>query len=245
MNRFIKNDIPHKVIERPNVRMLLALAVFVVFSCLQEGAVAAPDLSGPWEIQSPVNTLLTEEGNAPPLTAEGQKLYMQNQAKLNEDPLLDCLPPGIPRALMQKGYPFSIVLGKTLGGMFIEWNHLPRPIYMNQQHFENIGPTYLGQSVGYWDGDTLVIDTNGFNDLTWLDASGLPHSDQLQVVERIRLVDDNTLEAEFTLSDPVVFKKAWTTQVLFDKRPGYIVKEDYCLGRTGQGVTESITTKSN
>ena len=210
---------------------------------LSATAVAAPDLSGPWAIAEQVTALKTEDGKAPPLTAAGKKMQQENQANKDDDPMTRCLPLGIPRVLMQKDFPFDIVMGESLGGMFIEWNHLPRPIYMNVDHFENIGPTYLGQSVAKWDGDTLVIDTNTFNDITWLDASGLPHTDELQTVERLRLKDANTLEDRITFTDPKVFSKSWTAVLTFKKRPGYIVKEDYCLGRTGQGVTKTVTTK--
>lgn len=204
-------------------------------------ALAAADISGPWEVTEQIAALKTLDGKAPPLTVEGRKRQQLNKAA--DDPMSKCLPPGIPRALMQKGFPFSIVMGERLGGMFIEWNHLPRPIYMDTEHFENIGPTYLGQSVGKWEGDTLVIHTNGFNDLTWLDASGLPHSEALVTVERIRLKDANTLENRITFTDAEIFSQPWTAVVTFKKRPGYIVKEDYCFGRTGQGVTKSVTTK--
>ncbi len=200
---------------------------------------AKPDLSGPWEVANAVTTLKTADGKAPPLTAAGQKLYQNNKANPDKDPMKGCLPPGIPRALVQKGFPFSIVIGEKVGGMVLEWNHLPRPIYLDQPHFENIGPTYLGQTIGHWEGDTLVLDTNGFNDKTWLDDSGLPHSVALHVVERLRLKNATTLESTITFEDPAVFSKSWSTVLTFNKRPGYIVKEDYCFGRTGQGRTVS------
>lgn len=214
----------------------VALALALSFNLTQA---ATPDISGPWETTTSVKALKTKEGKAPALTAEGQKLYKQNQADPNSDPMKSCLPPGIPRVLTQKGFPFSIVLGETVGGMILEWNHLPRPIYMNQKHFENIGPTYLGQSVAHWEGDTLVIDTNGFNDKSWLDDSGLPHTEDLHTVERLRLKDASTLEDTITIEDAKVFSKPWTTVLTFTKRPDYIVKEDYCFGRTGQGKTVS------
>jgi hypothetical protein len=204
---------------------------------------ATPDLTGPWEISGAVTALKTTDGKAPPLTAAGLKLYQRNQAKSARDPVSRCLPPGIPRALLQTGFPFSIVMGETLGAMVIEWNHLPRPIYLNQPHFENIGPTYLGQSVGHWEDSTLVIDTNTFNDLTWLDNAGLPHSENLHTVERIRLKTTDVLEDTITIDDKTVFRKSWTTVLTFNKRPGYIVKEDYCFGRTGQGKTKAVSTK--
>jgi hypothetical protein len=97
--------------------------------------------------------------------------------------------------------------------------------------------------VAKWQGDTLVIDTTGFNDSTWLDESGLPHSEALQTVERIRLKDASTLEDRITFTDANVFSTPWTAVLTFKKKPGYLVKVDYCLGRTGQGVTKSITTR--
>lgn len=219
-------------------RSMLAGLLMVVMTAASAMA-ATPDISGPWEIAGKVTALKTRDGKAPPLTAEGQKLYNQNQSSPDSDPMKGCLPPGIPRLLTQKGFPFSILIGEAIGGMVLEWNHLPRPIYMNVEHFENIGPTYLGQSVGRWEGDTLVVDTTGFNDRTWLDDSGLPHTEALHTVERIRLKDANTLENTITIEDPAVFSKPWSTVLTFTKRPGYIVKEDYCFGRTGQGRTVS------
>jgi hypothetical protein len=214
----------------------------VAFSWLAVGSAslaAAPDLTGPWEIAAPVKLLKTAEGKAPPLTAAGLKLYAKNQAKPDSDPAKVCLPLGIPRALMQSGFPFSIVIGASLGGMMIEWNHLPRVLYMNQKHFENIGPEYLGQSIAHWDGTTLVIDTNGYNDITWLDESGLPHSDALHTVERLRLQDTDTLLDTISFEDAAVFRQRWQTTLSFRRKPGVVVKEDYCLGRLGLGVTVS------
>ena len=246
MYKTVTNKMLFKLYSKSRTWIVLFASAITILCCTTQEAEVAEydmrDLSGPWEIQSPVTALRTQDGGVPPLTDEGKKLYLANQANPDTDPMMDCLPPGIPRTLMQQGFPFSIVLGKSIGAMFIEWNHLPRPIYLDREHFENIGPTYLGQSIGHWENNTLVIHTNGFNEMTWLDSSGLPHSGELEVVERLSLLNENTLQAEFTITDSVVFSEPWTTVVRFDKRPGYIVKEDYCLGRTGQGVTKSITT---
>lgn len=217
---------------------LAATAVASIGMAATPGA-PAQDISGPWEIDTSSHVLKTFEGNAPPLTTQGQMLYEQNKANPDNDPNLSCLPPGIPRALTQQGYPFNIVVGETMVGMMIQWNHLPRIIYMNRDHFENIGPEYLGQSIGHWEGSTLVVDTNGYNDKTWLDDSGLPHTDELHTVERIRLKNANTLEDKIMFEDPKVFSKPWTALITFAKRTGVIIKEDYCLGRLGKGVTIS------
>ena len=196
-------------------------------------ASAAPDLGGPWEFTVEVPALKTVDGKTPPLTAAGRKLHQAYQQALTSDPLKKCLPPGIPRIMMQKGFPFDLVIGQDLAGMFFEWNHMPRPIYLDIEHFENIGPTYLGQSVAKWEGDTLVVHTNGYNDATWLDATGLPHSEDLVTVERIRLKSPDELENRITFTDARMFTKPWTAVLTFTRRPGYSVKEDYCLQRAG------------
>jgi hypothetical protein len=69
----------------------------------------------------------------------------------------------------------------------------PRQIFMNRKHRDDLFSSYLGDSIGKWEGDTLVVDTVGFNDKTWLDGMGLPHSEALHVVERIRRMDHETL----------------------------------------------------
>jgi hypothetical protein len=200
---------------------------------------ATPDISGPWEFTESSAALSSESGAAPPLTAQGKALYQQHRADPQADPIKGCLPPGIPRALMQRGFPFNIVVGSSVVGMMIQWNHLPRVIYLNREHFENIGPEYLGQSVGRWQGSTLIVDTTGYNDSSWLDDSGLPHSDALHTLERIRLKDRNTLEDRISFEDPAIFSQPWTSMLTFRRRPGVLIQEDYCLGRLGKGVTVS------
>ena len=213
----------------------LARAVFAVTSAYVQAA--APDLSGPWEIIRPIANLTTVAGEPPPLTAAGKELYAKNRANAEADPMKSCLPPGIPRAMTQPGFPFSIIEGHAYLGMMLQWNHLPRIIYLNQAHFENIGPEYLGQSVAHWDGKALIIDTTGYNDKTWLDESGLPHSEALHTAERLRLKSADRLEDTIRFEDPAIFSAPWTARLMFRKLPGTVIKEDYCLGRTGQGFT--------
>lgn len=200
-------------------------------------AAQAPDISGPWQAEKAVKALKVDGGGAVPLTDKARKALAQNQAKGADDPLARCLPPGNPRTMNQTGFPFNIVQGQKYYTVMFEWNHLPRVIYMDIPHFENLGPGYFGQSVGHWDGATLVVDTTTYNGTTWLDDSGLPHGEQLHTVERYRLRDARTLELKMSFEDPEYFTKPWSTTLTFTKQPGAVVKEDYCLGRTGQGVT--------
>ena len=202
-------------------------------------AEATPDLTGPWQVTVPGQALKTIEGNTPPLLPAAWGLYQTNinarKANAQVDPVAACLPPGVPRLMMQ-AFPFNIVQGRRTTAMMFEWNHLTRLVYMDQQHFESIGPVYLGQSVGHWEGDVLVLDTNSFNDDTWLDDTGLPHSTALHIVERIRLLrGGRELENQITIEDPNIFSRPWTAKMVFARKAGALIKEDYCLGRMGRG----------
>jgi len=86
----------------------------------------------------------------------------------------------------------------------------------------------MGDSIGKWEGDTLVIDTVGFNDKTWLDRGGLPHSEDLHVVERIRRVDHDTLEIKITIDDPKAYTKTWGGQLIFQLKPDWNIMEFIC-----------------
>lgn len=218
------------------------VALLLAIAPLPALAAKTPDLSGPWQIEK-AGPLRTVENAAPPLLPEAataqQKTQALYQANHGADPMVDCLPPGVPRLLMQP-FPFNLVQGRRTVGMMFEWNHLTRLIYLDREHFKPIGPLYLGQSIGHWEGDTLVIDTNHFNDTTWLDDFGLPHSKDLTTLERLRLIDGGKkLEDQITLTDPKTFSGPWSARLVFDKRPGVLIKEDYCLGRLGKGRSES------
>jgi hypothetical protein len=199
---------------------------------------AQPDLSGPWLYRGSRTALVSDSQASTPLLPAGQATHAANQAALRRDPLAaplaECLPPGVPRLMMQP-LPFHIVQGRRTIAMLFQWNHLTRLIYMDQPHFRSIGPLYLGQSVGHWEGETLVIDTNSYNDTTWLDDTGLPHSRALHTVERLRLIRGGSrLEQRITFEDPETFSASWSATLLFDRRPGVLIEEDYCLGRTGR-----------
>jgi hypothetical protein len=106
--------------------------------------------------------------------------------------------------------------------MMFEYARLVRQIYTDgRKHDEFLDPPlWMGDSIGKWEGDTLVVDVIGFNDKTWLDRIGHPHSDALHVVERIRRVDHGTLEDDITIDDPKAYKKPWTIQTTFELQQG-------------------------
>jgi hypothetical protein len=86
----------------------------------------------------------------------------------------------------------------------------------------------MGHATGKYDGDALVIDTVGFNDKTWLDPMGLPHSDALHVIERMRRVDHDTLEDQITIDDPKAYTKPWTATKIFKRKPDWQIQEYVC-----------------
>jgi len=143
-------------------------------------------------------------------------IYDYNSANVSKyDPEGYCLPPGGPR-MMATPYPMEILQlpeQQRILMIFEGATHIWREIYMDgRPHPEGdaLNPTYLGHSVGRWDGDTLVVDIVGFNEGTWIDYYGHPHTDLLHVVERISRPDKRTLRYEATLDDPGAYTRPWT-----------------------------------
>ena len=152
--------------------------------------------------------------------------------KSQDDPQANCLPFGVPRGAP---YPWRIVRAPADGAathMFILYEgniHSYRQIFMTGKHPDDPDPTWYGHSVGHWEKDTLVVDTVGFNDKTWLDAEGHPHSDELHLVERIRRVNHDTMSIDFTIDDPKAYTKPWVSHAIFELKPGWNIGEVVCV----------------
>jgi hypothetical protein len=143
-----------------------------------------------------------------------EALYKERRANLSkDDPGGHCLPAGVPRI---SPFPYKIVQTPTLVVILDEGNvHSYRQFFLDGRgHPKDPDPLWMGDSIAKWDGDTLVVDTIGFNDKTWLNGQGLPHSDQLHVIERYRRLDAGRLEIEITLEDP----KAFTSSIRSNAR---------------------------
>jgi len=186
---------------------------------------AAPDITGVWLIDH-FQPALFPKGTAPPFTPWGADLFKKSDPEVN-DPNLACLPHGVPR-IMFVPLPVEIfqVPGRVL--MYQEAGNQLRQIHLDRGHPKDVDLTYNGDSVGKWEGDTLVVDSVGFNDVTWLDHVGLPHSDQLRVVERIRRVDHDTLRNDMTVEDPKTFTKTLTASQIYKLKPGWEIAEYTC-----------------
>lgn len=127
------------------------------------------------------------------------------------DPETKCYLPGIPRATYMP-YPFHIIQGGGNILMAYEYASANRVIFMSD-HQEPPVDTWMGWSNGHWEDNTLVIETTGFNDLTWLDRAGNYHSNQLKVTERFTPTDDSHMLYEATLEDPQVYSEPWTIRM--------------------------------
>jgi hypothetical protein len=199
----------------------------------RRAASASPDFSGVWFIDEYHRNMLPNED--PPFQPWAEALFKERNLEnlrrdpdSGPDPTERCIPPGIPRTMFQP-FPWEIVQARDRVIMIFEYQSLIRQIFTDGRgHPKDLEPTYMGNSIGKFEGDTLVIDTIGFNDKTWLDPMGLPHSDALHVVERLRRVDHDTLVDEYTIDDPKAYTKPWTTQRTFILKPDWQIQEYVC-----------------
>jgi hypothetical protein len=143
------------------------------------------------------------------------------------DPVItECAPVGMPRVMLfPRAFEIIQMQGRVM--MLFEWDHLVRQIFMDQKPPEDPDPIWLGYSNGRWDGNTLVVDTIGLTEKTWLDSVGHPHSDALKVTERIRRVNADTLEIDFTFEDPKAYTKPWTGKMGYTRMPGWQILEHF------------------
>ena len=191
-----------------------------------------PNLTGKWLMGKRITHLVTTDGKEPPLNAAGNAEFAKRQAALKAgdhkvDPISDCIMHGTPR-LLYAPYPF-LILQTTRSVDFVhEVNHTFRIIYWDKTLPEDPDPDYLGYSIARFEGPTLVIDTIGLNDKTWLDYSGLPHGEKLRVQERYTLADSNTIKGTVAITDPDFYTAPWTTAFTLKKQPGMAIKENVC-----------------
>jgi hypothetical protein len=188
-----------------------------------------PDLSGVWAPDGKFS------GDFSRALIAGEKISMlpaaektMKERKKKDDPVNRCLPMGVPRL---SAFPEKIVQTPTEVIILDEGDiHTFRLIYLGgRPHPKEPEPTWYGDSIGKWDGDTLVVDTIGFNDRTWLDAVGHPHTDQLHVIERYGRPNAGTLELEVKIEDPGAYAKPFTLAGSFRLAPpNREIQERYC-----------------
>lgn len=145
-----------------------------------------------------------------------------------DDPTAKCLPAGIPRTIMLGLFPQQIVQTPTQIVMLYEYMNVFRVIPLNAKHPDDLLPSYMGNSVGHFEGDTLAVDVVGFNDKTWLAGTGTFHSDALHITERFTRVDKDQINYEVTMEDPNVLTKPWTLHSTLMLREGTRLEEYVC-----------------
>jgi len=186
-------------------------------------AQSAADLSGVWVVRGSAN--LPDDL---PYRPEALKLWQERKTNLSkDDPAAYCLPNGIVRVT---SLPYKIVQTPQLVVLLSEGNtHSFRRIFLDgRAHNLDLEPnSWTGDSTGKWEGNTLVVDSIGFNDRTWLDDTGKPHSDQLHVIERYRRPDAGRLEIQYTLEDPKFLTKPYTFTRTFVPA-GREIQERFC-----------------
>jgi hypothetical protein len=152
-----------------------------------------------------------------PYTAEAAARKKENVANwIDRDPELKCFLPGIPRA-MYMPYPFQIVQSTNKIQMAYEFTNSARTIHLDQVE-EPPDETWMGHSVGRWEGDTLVVDVTHFNNRTWFDRAGNFHSEELKLVERFTPMTPDALNYEVTIEDPKTFTRPWTISMPLYRR---------------------------
>jgi len=208
------------------------------------GTPLSHDLSGVW-MQYPDERvegvpIITgiDEKTRPPLTPWGQARFdaavpfigPRAKAGKENNPSLRCEPEALPKSLILP-QPFEIIQIPGRMFMFFEEFHLWRTIWTDGRPLpKDPDPSYLGYSVGKWEGDTLVVDTIGMNDRPWVDSFGNPRSEKMHLTERYRRIDANNLEIQIIMDDPKAYTDKWISAPrVYKLEPGWELGEFFCV----------------
>jgi hypothetical protein len=223
------------------LKLLLCVAALAasVSSAADETASGSQALLGTWVPDAAPRALLTSRGKTPPLTDEAAKLYAERRKQLTAgdasfDPTSWCAGPGMPRILTMQ-YPFEIRGDADRIAFIHGWYRWFRSVDLGSGTADPPLPLTMGFPVGRWEGNTLVIRTAGLIDTTVMDASGLPHSEQLALTERLRVLRDGRLEDRITVEDPETYTEPWETVLTFHRDAAARVTDDVCPDRLARG----------
>jgi hypothetical protein len=204
------------------------------------------DFEGVWWISRYEYLIGPEPGVPPPLKPEymrilERRIRAKNSGRPEADASTDCRPHGMPR-VMESPYPIRIVQTPGQVTLLHEVAHNIRRIYLDKQHPKKLKLSYLGHSVGHWEGDTLVVDTIGLNDKTFIDDEGSSHSAQEHVVERIRKISNGReLEDKITVSDPVTLTQPYSFRRVYKWRPDVKPAEYICEENNRNAPEDGVT----
>ena len=146
-----------------------------------------------------------------------------------DNPFSRCLPAGVPAAWMQPA-PIKIAQNRGVTFVLYETRGMYRQVFTDGRALpKDPNPSWMGYSVGRWEGDVFVVESIGFNDKTWLDGIGQPHGERLRVIERLHRRDFGHLELAVTIDDDEFYEKPWTVTVVLELAPDTELLEDVCL----------------
>lgn len=198
-----------------------------------------PDLSGIWQIVRPGDIppdaasyasleYWLPAGTAIPMQPGAEAVYKRHLAAFGAGrPSEQCLPHGIPDSMLVSH--FKIVQNPVVTMvLFEEFNHYRQIFTDGRPQPNNPNPAWLGYSTAKWEGNNLIVDSRGFNDRTWLDDAGHPHSEALHTTERFHRTDFGHLEIHVTIDDPKSYTKPWTVALNFRLLPDTELIEDMC-----------------
>jgi hypothetical protein len=205
----------------------------------------APNISGTYWANEYHPKIQIVGGGELPLTPDGKAAYEKNMAGLKGGTTIDaarkyCVPDGLPRVLATP-YPFDIIQappGQVT--MVHELNHQVRVVALDKPMPKEEDlipfPYYNGHSVGHFEGDTLVVESAGFNEKTFLDATGAPHTDEMLTTERIRKISPTELEDVITIHDPQYYTKDFQARFVYKLRND-VRLEDYVCGEPHRDIS--------
>lgn len=191
-----------------------------------------PDLSGVWRIHKSYLLNAVPDLKPEEIQPWAAALYQRSAENFrNDTDGINCLPPG-PKTSLSVGSPVKIVQTPKLVIFLYEYQTLFRQVFTDGRGLpEDPNPTWMGYSVGRWEGDTLVVTTAGYNDRTSLDLGGHPHSEALRTTERFHRRDAGHIELQVTIEDPKAYNRKWTLPVDLDLMPDGELIEYICEDR--------------
>jgi hypothetical protein len=182
---------------------------------------------------------MRSDATPPPMTEWGKAKFEANKVsygpravepELNNDPVSQCEPLGYPRDLWEANLrPFEFIQTPDRVLQHMQYHDTWRTIWTDGRALpKDPDPAWYGYAIGRWEGDTFVVESIGYDDRTWIDHFGNPHSDQMRLVERYRRIDKDTLELDMTLTDPKTYTKPWVADTITFVNPKAALFEEIC-----------------
>ena len=229
----------------PSRHLLIALLAFASLGPAQTKAPytaprtidGKPDLQGIWMTRNAASFDVSEVAESRQIPYLPEALEREQKGD-RVDPIAHCSMPGVPR-ITYMPFPIQIMQRPGYVVFLYEYQHDHRIVQTNARtHLEDID-FYLGDSVGRWEGETLVIDVTNLNDKTWLDSARHTHSDQLHVVERYTRLGPDVIAYEATIEDPKTYSKPWKIAMPLHRitEAGFELREQECMeGDSGRAI---------